>query len=144
MGRWLMNSGRTIFTQIMDYLSTYEFRQCVERYSGNYKIKSFSCWDHFLSSDTRQESQIILCRRFIWHRVGTNDIYTGCHNHRSLLISLSVGGIPQAQGSGETVYTTSVVRPTLLFIYYFSSKYFPRVQSIRTRGDFGYEYQYSS
>jgi hypothetical protein len=106
--------------------------------------KSFSCWDHFLSSDTRQESQIILCRRFIWHRVGTNDIYTGCHNHRSLLISLSVGGIPQAQGSGETVYTTSVVRPTLLFIYYFSSKYFPRVQSIRTRGDFGYEYQYSS
>jgi len=23
--------------------------QCVERYSGNYKIKSFSCWDQFLS-----------------------------------------------------------------------------------------------
>ena len=44
-----MNSGRTIFTQIMDYLSAYEFRQCVERYSGNYKIKSFSCWDQFLS-----------------------------------------------------------------------------------------------
>ena len=34
-----MNFGRTIFTQIMDYLSAYEFRQCVERYSGNYKIK---------------------------------------------------------------------------------------------------------
>lgn len=33
----------------MDYLPTYEFRQCVERYSGNYKIKSFSCWDQFLS-----------------------------------------------------------------------------------------------
>jgi IS4 transposase len=44
-----MNFGRTIFTQIMDYLSAYEFRQCVERYSGNYKIKSFSCWDQFLS-----------------------------------------------------------------------------------------------
>jgi IS4 transposase len=44
-----MNSGRTIFTQIMDYLPAYEFRQCVERYSGNYKIKSFSCWDQFLS-----------------------------------------------------------------------------------------------
>ena len=24
------------------------FRQCVERYDGNYKIKSFSCWDQFL------------------------------------------------------------------------------------------------
>ena len=33
----------------MDYLPAYEFRQCVERYSGNYKIKSFSCWDQFLS-----------------------------------------------------------------------------------------------
>jgi len=44
-----MNSGRTIFAQIMEYLPTYEFRQCVERYSGNYKIKSFSCWDQFLS-----------------------------------------------------------------------------------------------
>jgi len=44
-----MNSGRTIFSQIMDYLPAYEFRQCVERYSGNYKIKSFSCWDQFLS-----------------------------------------------------------------------------------------------
>ena len=33
----------------MDYLPTYEFRQCVERYAGNYKVKSFSCWDQFLS-----------------------------------------------------------------------------------------------
>jgi Domain of unknown function (DUF4372) len=44
-----MNSGRTIFSQIMDYLPAYEFRQCIERYSGDYKIKSFSCWDQFLS-----------------------------------------------------------------------------------------------
>jgi len=44
-----MNSGRTIFAQIMDYLPTYEFLQCVERYPGNYKVKSFSCWDQFLS-----------------------------------------------------------------------------------------------
>ena len=33
----------------MDYLPTYEFLQCVERYPGNYKVKSFSCWDQFLS-----------------------------------------------------------------------------------------------
>lgn len=44
-----MNSGRTIFSQIMDYLPTYEFRQCAERYAGNHKVKSFSCWDQFLS-----------------------------------------------------------------------------------------------
>jgi hypothetical protein len=33
----------------MEFLPTYEFRQCVERYNGNYKVKSFSCWDQFLS-----------------------------------------------------------------------------------------------
>src|SRR4030042_3379584 len=43
-----MNSGKTIFSQLMDFLPTHEFRQCVERYHGNYKIKSFSCWDQFL------------------------------------------------------------------------------------------------
>jgi hypothetical protein len=43
-----MNSGKTIFSQLMDFLSPYEFRQCVQRYNGNFKIKSFSCWDQFL------------------------------------------------------------------------------------------------
>jgi hypothetical protein len=43
-----MNAGRTIFSQLMDFLPTHEFRSCVERYNGNHKIKSFSCWDQYL------------------------------------------------------------------------------------------------
>lgn len=43
-----MNSGKTIFSQLIEFLPTYEFRQCVKRYRGNFKIKSFSCWDQFL------------------------------------------------------------------------------------------------
>lgn len=43
-----MNSGNPIFSQLMDFLPIYEFRRCVERYHGNYKVKSFSCWDQFL------------------------------------------------------------------------------------------------
>ncbi len=43
-----MNSGKTIFSQIMEFLPSYEFRLCVKRYWGQYKIKSFSCWDQFL------------------------------------------------------------------------------------------------
>ncbi len=43
-----MNSGKTIFCQIMEFLPSYEFRLCVKRYRGQYKIKSFSCWDQFL------------------------------------------------------------------------------------------------
>lgn len=43
-----MNQGRTVFSQIMDFLPMYEFRKCVERYQGNYRVRSFSCWDQFL------------------------------------------------------------------------------------------------
>ena len=43
-----MNSGRTIFAQLMDFVSPYEFRVCVDRYGGEYKVKTFSCWDQFL------------------------------------------------------------------------------------------------
>jgi hypothetical protein len=43
-----MNVGRTVFAQLMDFVPTYEFHQCVERYNGNYKVKTFSCWDQFL------------------------------------------------------------------------------------------------
>lgn len=43
-----MNTGRTVFSQLMDFIPTYEFRKCVNRYGGNYKVKSFSCWDQYL------------------------------------------------------------------------------------------------
>jgi len=43
-----VNSGRTIFAQLMDFVSPYEFRVCVDRYGGEYKVKTFSCWDQFL------------------------------------------------------------------------------------------------
>lgn len=45
-----MNLGKTIFAQLMDFIpSAYQFRLCVERYNGHYKVKSFSCWDQFLT-----------------------------------------------------------------------------------------------
>jgi hypothetical protein len=43
-----MNSGKTVFSQLIDFLPSYEFRRCVDRYQGNYKVKNFSCWDQFL------------------------------------------------------------------------------------------------
>jgi len=43
-----MNSGRTIFAQLMDFVTPYEFRKCVDRYNGNRKVISFSCWDQYL------------------------------------------------------------------------------------------------
>jgi hypothetical protein len=43
-----MNSGRTIFSQVLDHLPWYEFQKCVTRYRGDYQQKSFSCWDQYL------------------------------------------------------------------------------------------------
>jgi hypothetical protein len=43
-----MNSGKSIFSQLTTFLPATEFRECVARYRGDYKLKSFSCWDQFL------------------------------------------------------------------------------------------------
>jgi len=43
-----MNTASTVFAQVMDFLPLHEFRKCVKRYRGDYKIKSFSCLDQFL------------------------------------------------------------------------------------------------
>jgi len=43
-----MNYGKTVFSQIMDFLPIYEFQKCVDRYNGNHKIKRFTCMDQFL------------------------------------------------------------------------------------------------
>ncbi len=43
-----MNSGKSIFSQLTDFLPWTEFQECVARYQGDYKLKSFSCWDQFL------------------------------------------------------------------------------------------------
>ncbi len=44
-----MNSGRSLFSQLIDHLSLHEFRKCVARYDGNHRVRTFSCWDQFLS-----------------------------------------------------------------------------------------------
>lgn len=43
-----MNIGKTVFSQIMDFLPWHTFRRRVKHYKGDYKIKNFSCLDQFL------------------------------------------------------------------------------------------------
>lgn len=43
-----MHAGKMVFAQLMEFVSEYEFRKCVERYNGNHRVRSFSCWDQFL------------------------------------------------------------------------------------------------
>ena len=44
-----MNLGRTVFAQLMDHLTSYEFQKCVARYGGDSHWRGFSCWDQFLA-----------------------------------------------------------------------------------------------
>ena len=44
-----MNSGRTVFSQLISFLPDREFRRCVARYGGNCRLREFSCWDQYLT-----------------------------------------------------------------------------------------------
>jgi hypothetical protein len=38
----------------MDWIHGEQFRRCVNRYQGNYRIRNFSCWDQFLAMSFAQ------------------------------------------------------------------------------------------
>ena len=44
-----MNEGSTIFSQVISFLPDREFRRCVERYRGDYRLRGLSCWEQFLA-----------------------------------------------------------------------------------------------
>jgi len=43
-----MNSGKSVFSQLTDFLPLHLFRKCVRKYHGNHRVRSFSCLDQFL------------------------------------------------------------------------------------------------
>src|SRR5271163_4917227 len=44
-----MNTGRTVFSQLIEYLPHQEFQKCVARYGGGRYLKNLSCWDQYLA-----------------------------------------------------------------------------------------------
>ena len=43
-----MHQGKYVFSQIMELISHKQFQTIVNRHSGEYKVKDFSCWKQFL------------------------------------------------------------------------------------------------
>jgi hypothetical protein len=43
-----MYAGKLVFAQLTDLIHPEQFRRCVRRYHGDYKVKTFSCWNQFL------------------------------------------------------------------------------------------------
>lgn len=44
-----MYQGQFVFTQLMDHLPRRTFRRLVQRYGGNHRVRSFTCWRQFAS-----------------------------------------------------------------------------------------------
>jgi hypothetical protein len=44
-----MNQGQTLFAQVMEHAPHREFQRCVRRYRGDYRVRRFRCWEHFLA-----------------------------------------------------------------------------------------------
>jgi len=75
-----MNTGRTIFSQIMDFVPMHEFRKCLTRYHGNYNVKSFSCLDQFLCMAFAQ----------LTYRESLRDIEACLHSMQSKLYHMGI------------------------------------------------------
>jgi len=43
-----MNQGRSLFSQLLEYLPHYELAKCVARHGGNRRVRSFSCSNQLL------------------------------------------------------------------------------------------------
>ena len=43
-----MYTGKLVFSQVMEHLPLHVFHQCVSRYSGDFKVKEFTCLDQYL------------------------------------------------------------------------------------------------
>ena len=44
-----MNAGRTVFSQLIEFLPHQEFQKCIARYCGDRYLKKLSCWDQYLA-----------------------------------------------------------------------------------------------
>jgi hypothetical protein len=77
-----MNTGKTLFSQVMEFLPLHEFRQCVQRYQGDYKTQSFSCLDQFLCMSFAQMT----------YRESLRDIETCLRSMKAKLYHMGIRG----------------------------------------------------
>ncbi len=77
-----MNTGKTIFAQLLQYLPRYEFNKCIDSYNGHYKVRRFSCWDQLLCMSFAQ----------LTGRESLRDIEVCLNSHRQKLYHMGFRG----------------------------------------------------
>jgi uncharacterized protein DUF4372/DDE family transposase len=67
-----MNSGTTVFSQLLSFLDYEVFRRCVRKYDGDWRVRRLSCWEQFLALAFAQ----------LTHRESLRDIEVSLNAHR--------------------------------------------------------------
>ena len=105
-----MNTERTVFSQILDFVPRHQFRACVNRYNGNYRTKSFSCFDQYLTmafaqlanisrfcASPNQKRQATLRQRGLRNHIKKYRLCSGRNRNRSMSVFVPMGSASQAQ-----------------------------------------------
>jgi Domain of unknown function (DUF4372)/Transposase DDE domain len=77
-----MNAGRTVFSQLIEFLPHQEFQKCVARYGGDRYLKKLSCSDQFLAMAFAQ----------LTYRESLRDIEACLHSVRGKLYHMGFRG----------------------------------------------------
>jgi hypothetical protein len=75
-----MNDGAYVFSQLMQLVHRQSFARLVDKYGGNYRVRSFSCWHQFLCMSFGQLAQ----------RESLRDIVTCLNAHPEKLYHLGL------------------------------------------------------
>ena len=74
-----MNTGKYVFAQVAELLPANDFIKCLNRYSGNYQVKHFTCWHQLMCmlfgqlGNRESLSDLIVClesQRSKWYHLG--------------------------------------------------------------------------
>lgn len=77
-----MNTGQTVFRQLLQFFPRHEFNSCVSRYHGEYRTRGFSTFDQFLCLAYGQLAS----------RESLRDIETCLNSHRDKLYHIGFRG----------------------------------------------------
>lgn len=119
-----MNSGKSIFAQLMDFLPSKSFLRCVKRYQGDYKLKTFSCWDQFLCMSFAQ----------LTYRESLRDIEACLRAQHTKLYHLGIRG----QVSRNTLAHANSVRDWRIYAD-FAQVLIARARALYANDSFGVE-----
>lgn len=82
-----MNKNKYIFAQLVEFLDKDKFRHLVDKYNGNWYVKSFTCWNQLLALMFGQLS----------NRESLRDVVVALEAHHTKCYHLGIGRNPIAK-----------------------------------------------